>query len=112
MRKIVVVVAGCLAVSGCGASEWKQAVRFKVDKIYEVPSGYDRKDDQLRLELLGEVPGDALDPDTVTPQVVKRYSIRGEVRAGDEVTCQAEQKTRGYTETSVIKTGLSSCEKA
>lgn len=112
MRKIVAVLAGCLVLTGCGADQWKQALRFKVDKIYRVPSGYDRKDDQLRLELLGEVPDDALEPDTVTPQVVKRYSIKGEVRAGDEVTCQAEQKTRGYSETSVTRTDLSSCEKA
>ena len=112
MRKIVVVLAGCLALSSCGADQWKQDVRFKVDKIYEVPSGYDRKDAQMRLELVGEAPDDALDPDTVSPQMVKRYSIKGEVKVGDEVTCQAEQDTEGYFETSVIKTSLSSCEKA
>ncbi|GGU69069.1 hypothetical protein [Lentzea flava] len=74
MPKIVVVLAGCLVLSGCGAAEWREKVRFKVDKIYEVPSGYDRADSQLRLVLVGEVPDDALDPDTVSPQVVKPRS--------------------------------------
>lgn len=112
MRKIVVVLTGCLALSGCGADEWKQDLRFKVDKIYEVPAGYDREDAQLRLVLVGEVPDEALDPDTVSPQVVKRREIEGEVRVGDEVTCEAEQDTDGYFETNVTTTDLSFCEKA
>jgi hypothetical protein len=112
MRKIVVVFAGCLVLTGCGSESWKQDVRFKVDKIYEVPTGYDRKDAQLRLELVGEVPDDILEPDTLSPKVVKRREIQGEVRVGDEVTCQAEQDTEGYFQTSVIDTRLWSCEKA
>lgn len=112
MRKIVVVLAGCLALTGCGAEQWKQDVRFKVDKIYEVPAGYDRDDAQLRLELVGEMPDDILEPDTLSPQVVKRRDIDGDVRVDDEVTCQAEQDTEGYFRTSVINTRLWSCEKA
>jgi hypothetical protein len=112
MRKIVVVLLGCLVLSGCGAAQWRERVKYKVDKIYEVPAGYDREDAQLRLELVGEVPDDILEPDTLSPQVVERRSIDGEVRVGDEVTCWAEQKTQGYTETRVIRTSLSSCEKA
>ena len=112
MRKIVAALAGCLVLAGCGAGQWKQDVRFKVDKIYEVPAGYDRADSQLRLELVGEVPDDVLEPDTLSPRVVKRREIDGEVRVGDEVTCQAEQDTEGYFDTSVIDTRLWSCEKA
>ncbi|MFC3892372.1 hypothetical protein ACFOWZ_12895 [Lentzea rhizosphaerae] len=89
MRKIVVVLVGCLVLSGCGAAEWHEKVRFKVDKIYEVAPKYDRKYAKLRLELVGEAPDDALEPDTVSPQVVDRFQI-----------------------TSVIKTDLSWCEKA
>ncbi|WP_112262814.1 hypothetical protein [Lentzea terrae] len=112
MRKIVVVLAGCFVLSGCGAADWKHEVRFKVDKIYEVPAKYDRKYAKLRLELVGEPPDGVLEPDTVSPQVVQRSGIRGEVAVGDEVVCVAQQKTTGYTDTSVIKTELSSCEKA
>lgn len=28
MRKIVVVLAGCFVLSGCGAADWKHEVRF------------------------------------------------------------------------------------
>lgn len=112
MHRISVVLLGCLALSGCGAAEWKKDVRFKVDKVYEVPAKYDRQDDQLRLVLVGEVPDDILEPDTLSPQVVKRRWIKGEVRAGDEVTCEAEQETLGYTQDTVIRTRLSICEKA
>ncbi|MCP2248545.1 hypothetical protein [Lentzea aerocolonigenes] len=112
MRKIIVALAGCLVLSGCGAAEWREKVRFKVDKIYEVAPKYDRKYATLRLELVGEVPDDALEPDTVSPQVVDRFEIRGEVVVGDEVVCAAEQKTSGYADADVIRTDLLSCEKA
>ena len=113
MRKIVVVLAGCLVLSGCGAAEWtKYKVRFKVDKIYEVPAQYDRKYAQIRLELVGDVPDDILEPDTLSPQVLDRFQIDGEVRVGDEVECTAKQKTQGYFETSVIDTSVDWCGKA
>ena len=112
MRKIVVVLVGCLVLSGCGAAEWHEKVRFKVDKIHEVPAKYDRGYAKLRVKLVGEMPDDVLEPDTVSPQVVQRSSISGEVAVGDEIVCVARQKTTGYADTNVIKTDLSSCEKA
>ena len=112
MRKIVMVLAGCLALTGCGgAARWEADLRFKVAKVYEVPSGYDRKYDKLRLELVGEVPEDILEPDTLTPQVTERMFVTGEVREGDEVLCNAWQETDGYTQSTVIRTYLS-CKKA
>lgn len=111
MRKIVLVLLGCLVLSGCGAAEWEQEVEFEVVKVYEVGAGYDRKDDTLRMELVGEVPDDILEPDTLTPQVVKRFQVSGEVREGDEVSCSARQKTDGYTQATVIRTHVS-CRKA
>lgn len=111
MRKILAVLAACLVLVGCGgAARWEQDVRFKVVKVYEVPSGYDRKDDTMRLELVSAVPDDILEPDTLTPQVLKRREITGEVRDGDEVLCNARQETDGYTQATVIKTYLS-CKK-
>lgn len=112
MRKIIAVLAGCLVLSACGAADWREKVRFKVDKIYEVPAKYDRKDAKLRLELVGELPDGVLEPDTVSPQVVQRFEVEGEVVVGDEVVCVAEQKTSGYADANVIKTDLSWCEKA
>lgn len=111
MRRIVVVLAGCLVLSGCaGAAKWEQDVRFKIVKVYEVGAEHDRKYDTLRLELVGDVPEDVLEPDTVTPQVRKRWEVTGEVREGDEVLCNARQATDGYTQAYVIKTYLS-CKK-
>jgi hypothetical protein len=67
MRKIVGVLVGCLVLSGCaGAAKWEQDVRFKIVKVYEVGAEHDRKYDTLRLELVGDVPEDVLEPDTVT----------------------------------------------
>lgn len=114
MRKIAITLVGCLVLSGCGAAKWQEQVRFKVDKIYEVPPRFDRKYAKIRLELVGEPPDDVLEPDTVSPQVIKRSNIVDDVEVvvGDEVLCVAEQETRGYADSSVIKTRLSSCKKA
>lgn len=111
MRKIVGLLVGCLVLSGCaGAAKWERDIRFKIVKVYEVGAEHDRKYDTLRMELVGDVPEDVLEPDTVTPQARKRWEITGEVREGDEVLCNARQTSDGYTQANVIHTYMS-CKK-
>ncbi|MFD4674584.1 hypothetical protein ACFWNN_33015 [Lentzea sp. NPDC058450] len=112
MRKIGVALVACLVLAGCGASEWRQQVRYEVTKIFERSYPQDQKNANVRLELVGEVPDDVPEPLTLTPAVVRSWTLRGDFEVGDQFLCWVEQEDDGYTRTVTIQTDVSSCEKA
>ncbi|SFR18516.1 hypothetical protein SAMN04488564_104835 [Lentzea waywayandensis] len=112
MRKIGVVLVGCLVLAGCGASEWRQQVRYEVTKIFERPFPGNPENANVRLELVGDPPDDVLEPLTLTPAVVGYRTLRGDYEVGDRFLCWAEQKSEGHARTMTIRTDVSSCEKA
>ncbi|GGN05005.1 hypothetical protein GCM10011609_50330 [Lentzea pudingi] len=112
MRKIAAVLAAGLVLAGCGASEWRQQVRYEVTKIFDRPFPENPQNAEVRLELVGEPPDDVFEPLTLTPAVVSYRTFRGDFEVGDQFLCWAEQKSGGYTRTSTIRTDVSSCEKA
>jgi hypothetical protein len=112
MRKISAAIAACLVLSGCGASEWRQQVRYEVTKVFERPFPANPENADVRLELVGDPPDGVLEPVTLTPAVVSYRTLRGDYAVGDQFLCWAVQKSEGYTRTMTIKTDVSSCEKA
>ncbi|TWP53090.1 hypothetical protein FKR81_08400 [Lentzea tibetensis] len=104
MRKIAVVLLSCLALGGC-ASDWEGQVRLRVDKI-ENPQ-------EIWLELVGELPDDALEKKYFKSEILSPSEISGgEVAVGDEVVCTAKQHSIGAGQTNTIKTEISGCRKA
>lgn len=111
MRKIVLVLAGCVALTGC-AGDWSAEVRLEVAEE-EVYTFHDTAppEPRLRLELVGELPG-AYRKDEFTGKRVHPAEIDGEVEVGDEVICLAKQRSIGALQTNAITTELFRCRKA
>ncbi|GLZ31493.1 hypothetical protein Lesp02_36810 [Lentzea sp. NBRC 105346] len=113
MRKTAVVLLSCLALTGC-ASDWQGEVRLKVDQVEDYrPNPNFPVEKRVWLDLVGDMPKDALDRKEFTGKIVSPADISGgEVKAGDEVVCTAKQHTIGALQTNTIQTDLSGCRKA
>ncbi|MFI6098621.1 hypothetical protein ACIA8G_23950 [Lentzea sp. NPDC051213] len=113
MRKILVVAAGCLALTGC-TSNWHQEVTYEVTNVDEFkisPTTGPVK--RVQLELVGSAPSDAPAKDSLSPQSVDMSEISGgPVEVGDQVRCTAKQHSRAATQTNPGVTQLSGCKKA
>ncbi|WP_112262813.1 hypothetical protein [Lentzea terrae] len=113
MRKIALMLAGCLALTGC-AGTWEAEIRLKVTKIEDyqpLPEKYPAEV-QVWLDPVGELPSDAYDRENFTGKIVEPAEIDGDVQVGDEVVCLAKQRTIGALQTNSISTELFQCRKA
>ncbi|WP_086665557.1 hypothetical protein [Lentzea kentuckyensis] len=113
MRKIVLILLGCLVLAGC-AGTWEAEIRLKVTKIEENDVGLDYlpPDVQVWLDPVGDLPEDAYDRDNFIGKIMEPAEIDGDVKVGDEVTCLAKQRTIGALQTNSIQTELFQCRKA
>ncbi|MFS8098223.1 hypothetical protein LFM09_13880 [Lentzea alba] len=112
MRKIVLVVAGCFALTGC-AGDWEAEVRLKVVKIEEYqPLETLPPEQRIDLDPVGELPEDAFERDYYYGAIKNPAEIDGDVKVGDEVVCLAKQRTIGAFQTNSISTELFQCRKA
>jgi hypothetical protein len=85
MRKLVALMAGALALTGCGGTDqWEGDVKFKVAEADS--GGYE-------IVLAGEMPRGALRK-WQTGRVGKEHFPDG-VQVGDEVTCHVTQRETG-----------------
>lgn len=113
MRKIVLILAGCLALTGC-AGDWEAEVRFKVAALEEsqvVPGS--APEPRVVLELIGNLPGGATEERKhYSKDWVHPGEIDGDVKVGDEVICLAKQRSIGVLQTNSIQTELFQCRKA
>jgi len=114
MRKIAAALLGCLVLAGCGASSWQGELRFKVSEIVDYqPHESMPLVKRVDLDLLGEMPEDALERDNFRGTYVEQDEISGgEVKVGDEVICTAKQEKDGPIQTNTMPTRLSGCKKA
>ncbi|MFD4643694.1 hypothetical protein ACFWN2_40745 [Lentzea sp. NPDC058436] len=106
MRKLAVVLAGCLVLTGCSAS-WQQEVRYRIAELdtSNSPTEY------FRLELVGDAPGGALAAEQLKLQLMQTSEIEG-AQVGDEVLCAAEQEKGNAFGNSNVVTHLRKCRKA
>lgn len=112
MRKIVVALLGCLALAGC-ASDWQADLRFKVSELEEKKAHPDQPGTMwVHLDLIGEMPKDALERKNFNGTIVLQEKVSGDVKVGDEVICTAKQHTMGAVQANSIETELSGCKKA
>ncbi len=112
MRKIVVVLLGCFALAGC-ASDWQAELRVKVTELEELKGHPDQPGTMwVHLDLIGEMPQDALERKNFTGSGVPQDKVSGDIKVGDEVICTAKQHTMGAVQTNSIETELSGCKKA
>ncbi|MET9228653.1 hypothetical protein [Lentzea sp. NPDC003310] len=106
MRKLAMVVLGCLLLAGCAAN-WEDAeVRYKV-----VSQENKSVTEYFNLELVGEAPKGALEPDQLKRKLVSTDRAEG-AQVGDEVLCQVRQKKGSAFEDSNVSTSLLGCKKA
>jgi len=107
MRKVVAVLAGCLLLSGCGASSWEGELRYKVASIdSSTPTEF------VDLELVGAAPQGVLWQDGLTPKSQLSSDVSGDVVVGDEVVCTGTQKKGSPFASWDKDTVLSGCKKA
>lgn len=113
MRKIALILAGCLVLTGC-AGTWEAEVRLEVTKIEEVDTGLAHipPDVQVWLDPVGDLPKDAYDRQNYHGGMKRPPEIDGDVKVGDEVICLAKQRTIGALQTNSIQTELFQCRKA
>ena len=113
MRKIVLIVTGCLALTGC-AGTWEAEVRLKVTEIENYQPLPEKYPAEVRawLDLVGELPDDAYERQQFSGGIVDVTEIDGDVSVGDEVLCLAKQRTIGAFQTNSISTELFQCRKA
>jgi len=101
------VLAGCLLLSGCGASSWEGELRYKIASIdNSTPTEF------FRLELAGEAPDGLLWQDGLTPKFLVPSNVSGDVVVGDEVVCTGTQKKGSAFASWDKDTVLSGCKKA
>ncbi len=113
MRKIVAALLGCLVLAGCGASSWQGEIRLKVSEIRDYQFSQNSPVvTRASLDLVGEMPKDALRRDITGMYADQDKISGGEVKVGDEVICTARQKKDGPIQTNFIETDLSGCKKA
>lgn len=111
MRKIVAVLAGCLALAGC-SGDWAAEVRLKVTEVeVTAVSPIEPPQPRVSLELVGGLPG-AYRQDGFSGTSMHPAEIDGDVKVGDEVTCLAKQRSIGILQTNSISTELFQCRKA
>lgn len=113
MRKIAMILVGCLALTGCSGT-WGAEIRLKVTKIEEEKDtgyGYLPPDTRVWLDPVGELPKDAYRRDYIGG-IVEPAEIAGDVKVGDEVICLAKQRSIGFLQTNSIQTELFRCRKA
>ncbi|MCP2248544.1 hypothetical protein [Lentzea aerocolonigenes] len=107
MRKLAVVAATCLVLAGCAASWEGQEVRYRIDSLdTSSPTEF------FRLELVGDAPKGALDPQDLARKPVQPKAVSGGAAVGDEVLCLVEQKKGSAIEDSNVVTFVKSCKKA
>jgi hypothetical protein len=106
MRKLAMVVLGCLLLTGCAANWESEEVRYKV-----VSQEKQSVTEYFNLELVGDAPKGALDPDQLKRKIVSTDRAEG-ARVGDEVLCQIRQKKGSAFEDSNVSTSLLGCRKA
>ena len=113
MRKIAAALLACLVLAGCGASSWQGELRFKVKEIVDYqPHESMPLVKRVDLDLVGEMPKDALDRNNFSGTYVDQNEISGTVKAGDDVICTARQEKDGPIQTNTMMTRLSGCRKA
>lgn len=106
MRKLAAVLLGCLLLTGCAASWQAQEVRYKIVSIdNSTPT------EMFRLELVGDAPKGALEPEKLKRKSMQTSEVEG-AQVGDELLCAVEQKKRSAIEDSNVITNLKTCEKA
>ncbi len=107
MRKLAVVVAGCLLLTGCAASWQGNEVRYRIASIdNSTPTEY------FDLELVGDAPKGALDPARMARKSVQPSDVSGGAAVGDEVLCVIEQSKGSAIEDSTVVTKVKGCKKA
>ncbi|MEV6240040.1 hypothetical protein [Lentzea sp. NPDC051838] len=107
MRKLVVVVTACLLLAGCAASWEGQEVRYRIKSLdTSSPTEF------FRLELVGDAPKGALDPQDLARKPVQPSAVSGGAAVGDELLCLVEQKKGSAIGDSHVVTLVKSCEKA
>ncbi|MFJ8960481.1 hypothetical protein ACIRG5_13945 [Lentzea sp. NPDC102401] len=105
MRKLAVAVLGCLLLTGCAAN-WQQEVRYKIVSVdNDTPTEY------FRLELVGDAPKGALEPEQLKWHFMQTTEIKGG-QIGDEVLCAVDQEKGNAFGNSNVVTHLKNCKKA
>jgi hypothetical protein len=107
MRKLAVVVIGCLVLAGCAASWQGDEIRYRI-KFLDTSSPTEFYD----LELVGAAPKGALDAQDLARKSVQPNQVSGGAAVGDEVLCLVEQKKGSAIEDSNVVTFVKSCKKA
>jgi hypothetical protein len=107
MRKLAVVVVGCLVLAGCAASWQGDEVRYRIKAVdNSTPTEY------FDLELVGAAPKGALDAADLARNFARPAQVSGGATVGDEVLCVIEQKKGSAIEDSNVVTSVKSCKKA
>ncbi|MEU3646661.1 hypothetical protein AB0E59_25000 [Lentzea sp. NPDC034063] len=105
MRKLAVAVLGCLLLTGCAAN-WQQEVRYKIVSVdNDTPTEY------FRLELVGDAPKGALEPEQLKWHFESTAAIK-DAQIGDEVLCAVDQEKGNAFGNSNVVTHLKNCKKA
>ncbi|WP_434452276.1 hypothetical protein [Lentzea sp. E54] len=105
MRKLAVVLIGCLALTGCAAS-WQQELRYKIVSSHNTSSS-----EFFDLELVGDPPKGTLEPEQLRSQFLLTFEVEG-AQVGDELLCSAEQEKGNAFGNSNVVTHLKNCKKA
>ncbi|MDX8049120.1 hypothetical protein SK571_06990 [Lentzea sp. BCCO 10_0798] len=106
MRKVVVVVLGCLLLAGCAANWQGEEVRYKI-----VSQESQSSSEFFKLELVGDAPKGALKPEDLKSRSLLTFRAEG-AQVGDELLCVVEQKKGNAFGNSNVVTNLQSCKKA
>ncbi|GGU69077.1 hypothetical protein [Lentzea flava] len=107
MRKLTAALLGCLLLTGCAASWQGQEVRYRIKSLdTSSPTEF------FRLELAGDAPKGALDPQDLARKPVQPSAVTGGAAVGDEVLCLVEQKKGSAIGDSHVTTLVKSCRKA
>jgi TolA-binding protein len=107
MRKIAAVLTGCLLLTGCAASWQGQEVRYRIGS-----EGANGPTEFYYLELVGDAPKGALDPQDLARKPVQRKDVTGGAAVGDEVLCRVEQEKGSAVGNSNVVTLVTGCKKA
>ena len=105
MRRIGVVLVGCLLLTGCAAS-WQQELPYKIMSVdNSTPTEF------FDLELVGDAPNGSLEPEKLKRKSVQTSEAEG-AQVGDVLLCVADQKKGNAFADSNVVTHLNKCKKA